>query len=63
MIEAQITNRGISPPNDWNAKKINPKLPKKLKGIWLQYEINILLHDFADDDIIETVISRNIFKT
>jgi len=63
MIEAQITNRGICPHNEWNSKKINPKLPKLLENRWEKYEINIFLHDFADSKIIDAVISRNISLT
>jgi len=59
LVEAQITNRGISAPNDWNSKKLNPKLPKKLNNDWSKAEINVFLHDFTDDKIIHNVISRN----
>jgi len=59
MLEAQITNRGISPPINWNAKKLNPKLPKKLRNEWSEYDINVFLHDFTNDSIIDAVISRN----
>jgi len=51
---------GWTLPIYWISGETNREIVKRLDSAeWKDYEINVLLHDFANDEIIEKTIERN----